>query len=166
MEIRRAGARLGLAITLLALASPALARPRIEISMAQAKEVVSVTGAVKTATLVPIQTASPGDVVQYTLTYANKGDEVARDAVIDDPVPKGTTFVAGSATTEGAEVVYSADGGKTFAPAAQLTREVRLPSGEVERRAVPPGEYTHLRWIFRAIPPGATGSVSFRVRVD
>jgi uncharacterized repeat protein (TIGR01451 family) len=165
METRRPGIPVALAIALLH-AAPAWAKPRIEISMSQAKEVVEVKDGVSTVKLIPVQTASPGDVVEYKLTYQNKGDELARDAVIDDPVPKGTTFVGESATSDGAELVYSADGGKTFAPAAQLTREIRLPSGEAEKRPISPSEYTHVRWIIRQIPPGATGSVRFRVRVN
>jgi uncharacterized repeat protein (TIGR01451 family) len=159
-------ARVMLAAALSTLAIPAWAGPRVVISMSQAKEIAEVQGGVKSVRTVPVQNASPGDVVEYKLTYQNKGDETARDAVIDDPVPKGTTFVAESATSDGAELVFSMDGGKTFAPAAQLTREARLPSGEIEKRPVPPSEYTHLRWIIRQIPPGATGSVSFRVRVN
>lgn len=163
---RRCVHAVALAVALLPLASPAWAGPRIEIAISQAREVVEVKGGATTVRLVPTQTASPGDVVQYTLTYANKGDEVARDAAIDDPIPRGTTFLAGSATGEGAQILYSIDGGKSFAPPERLTREVRLPSGDLERRPAAPSEYTHVRWIIPKVPPGATGSVGFRVRVS
>jgi uncharacterized repeat protein (TIGR01451 family) len=154
------------ALALLALAGPAWARPRIEIAIGQAREVVTVDGGGKTTKLVPSQTASPGDVVQYALSYTNKGDEVARDAVVDDPIPKGTTFVANSAAGEGAEIRYSIDGGKTFAPAEQLTQERRLASGQTEKRLAAPSEYTHVRWIIKQVPPGASGVLTFRVRVN
>jgi uncharacterized repeat protein (TIGR01451 family) len=155
-----------LSLALASYAGPAWAKPRIEISIAQAREVVEVKGGVSSVTLAPVQTASPGDVVQYTLTFVNAGDQLARDAVIDDPIPKGTTFASADAPGDGVELRYSADGGKTFAPADQLTRAVQLPSGQVEKRAVPPSEYTHLRWTVRQLPPGARGAVSFRVRVN
>jgi uncharacterized repeat protein (TIGR01451 family) len=158
--------RAALAVACMSFAASAWAKPRIEIAISQAREVVEVQGGSRTVKLVPAQTASPGDVVQYTLTYTNKGDEVARDASIDDPIPKGTTFVANSAAGESARIVYSSDGGKSFAPAEQLVREVRLPSGVLEKRPVSPGEYTHVRWIIPQVPPGATGTVSFRVRVN
>lgn len=149
--------------TCLSLAFAAEAKPRLEISIAQEKEIVD--GAHK-ARLVPAQAAAPGDLVQYTLSYANKGDEVARDAIIDDPIPKGTTYIANSAAGAGAEVTFSSDGGKTFAAPVKLTYELRLPSGAVEKRIATPSDYTHVRFTIRQVPPGATGSVAFRVRVN
>ena len=146
-------------------AMPALAKPRIEIAIAQAKEVVESKGGVRTVKFVETKDASPGDVVQYTLTYSNKGDEAATNAVIDDPIPKGTLFVANSAGGDGAEISFSSDGGKTFAPPVKLTYEIRLPSGEVEKRIATPSEYTHVRWTVRSVPAGATGKVNFRVKV-
>jgi uncharacterized repeat protein (TIGR01451 family) len=44
-------------------------------------------------------TASPGDVVIYTLTYTNTGDQAATGTVITDTVPVNTTFNAGASTT-------------------------------------------------------------------
>jgi len=163
---RRCVHTVALAVAFLSFAPAASAGPRIEISISQTREVVEMKGGATTVKLVPAKTASPGDVVQYTLTYANKGDEFARDAAIEDPIPRGTTFVAGSATGEGAQIVYSIDGGKTFAPAERLTSEVRRPSGNLELRSAAPSEYTHVRWILPQVPPGATGSVTFRVRVN
>ena len=121
---------------------------------------------VRTVKLVVAKEASPGDVLEYTLAYKNSGDEAAKDAVIDDPVPKGTSYVADSAGGEGAEVVFSTDGGKTFAAAVKLSYEFRLPSGQVEKRVATPSEYTHVRWIVKTIPPGGTGKVTFRVHVN
>lgn len=152
-----------IALGLLSLAGPALAKPRLEISIGQAKELIE-SG--KKPRLVPIKAASPGDVVQYTLTYSNKGDEVANDAVIDDPIPKGTTYLADSATAEGAEIAFSSDGGKTYAAPVKLTYEVRLPSGEVEKRSATPADYTHVRFIIKRVPAGTSGTVAFRVRVN
>ncbi len=148
------------------LAAPALAAPKITFSIAQFKEAVEQKGGVRTTKLVPASSVSPGDVVEYVLSYANEGDSPATDANIDDAIPKGTTYVANSAAGEGAEVTFSADGGKTFAPAVKLTYEFRLPSGAVEKRVATPAEYTHVRWTLKQVPPGATGKVSFRVKVS
>jgi uncharacterized repeat protein (TIGR01451 family) len=115
--------------------------------------------------MVPAQTVAPGDVVEYVLTYANQGTETATDVHVDDAIPKGTVYLANTATGEGAEVTFSSDGGKTFAPAVRLTYELRLPSGAVEKRVATPAEYTHVRWTLRSVPPGATGKVAFRVKV-
>jgi uncharacterized repeat protein (TIGR01451 family) len=149
----------------LALAAPALAAPRIVFSIAQLREVVEEKGGARTTRLVPAQSVSPGDVVEYVLTYTNQGDEPAVDANIDDAIPKGTTYLADTASGEGAEITFSSDGGRTFAPAVKLTYELRLPSGAVEKRVATPAEYTHVRWTLKKVRPGATGKVAFRVRV-
>ncbi len=147
----------------LALATPALAAPKITFTIAQLKEVAdSKAGAKK---LVPAQSVSPGDVVEYQLAYRNEGDAPATDANIDDAIPKGTVYLANSAAGEGAEIAFSSDGGKTFAPAVKLTYEYRLPSGAVEKRVATPAEYTHVRWTLKRVEPGAAGKVSFRVKV-
>lgn len=151
---------------MLLLSSPAWAKPRITVAISQAKEVVEGKGAVRTTRMVPTTSASSGDVIEYTLSYTNAGDEAATDAVIDDPIPKGTTYIANSASSEGAELSFSSDGGKTFAPAVKLTYELRLPNGQVEKRVATPAEYTHVRWTLERVPAGATGKVSFRVKVN
>ncbi len=150
----------------LALATPALAAPKITFTIAQLKEVAEQQGGVRTTRLVPATSVAPGDVVEYVLAYRNEGDAPATDANIDDAIPKGTTYVANSAAGEGAEVGFSSDGGKTFAPAVKLTYEYRLPNGAVERRVATPAEYTHVRWTLKTVPAGATGKVSFRVKVN
>ena len=155
-----------LAIALAALA-PALAAagPRMTVSIAQLREVTEQKDGARTTRMVPAASVSPGDVVEYVLTYANQGDAPALDANVDDAIPKGTTYLAGTATGEGAAVTFSSDGGKTFAPAVKLTYEFRLPSGAVEKRIATPDEYTHVRWTLKSVPPGATGKVAFRVKV-
>lgn len=155
-----------LAIVLIAAACPALASPRLTFSIAQLKEVVEARNGSRTTRMVPALSASPGDVVEYVLSYENRGDEVATDAVIEDPIPKGTTYLANSAVGDGAQVTFSNDGGKTFAHPVKLTYEMRLPSGAVERRVATPAEYTHIRWTLARVPPGGTGTVAFRVKVN
>jgi len=154
------------AVLALLAATAAIAAPRVEIAISQAKEVVQVKGDKRESRFVPAKEVTAGDVVEYTLAYKNTGDQPARDAVIDDPIPKGTSYLGASAAGEGAEITFSADGGKTFAPAARLTWQVRLPSGQTETRSATPSDYTHIRWTVREIAPGAAGHVTFRVRVN
>jgi uncharacterized repeat protein (TIGR01451 family) len=160
-----ASLRLAIAAAALAFAAPAFAGPRITASIAQLREVVEQKDGARATRLVPARSVAPGDVVEYVITYRNEGDAPATDAVVEDPIPSGTVYLAGSARGEGAEIAFSSDGGKTFAPAAKLTREVRLPSGAVETRVVTPDRYTHVRFTVKQVAPGAAGTVAFRVRV-
>ncbi len=41
-------------------------------------------------------TASPGDELQYTLTYRNDGDGIATSMIISDTIPANTSYVSGS----------------------------------------------------------------------
>ncbi len=38
----------------------------------------------------------PGDVLEYTITVVNTGNDTAIDVILDDPIPAGTTYVPGS----------------------------------------------------------------------
>jgi uncharacterized repeat protein (TIGR01451 family) len=166
MNTSAASLRLAAVAAGLALAVPAAAAPRIAFSIAQFRAVVEQKDGVRITRMVPARSVSPGDVVEYVLTYTNQGDEAATDANIDDAIPKGTTYLASTATGDGAQITFSSDGGKTFAPPVKLTYELRLPSGAVEKRIATPAEYTHVRWTLKRVPAGATGKVAFRVKVD
>src|SRR5713226_1134332 len=39
---------------------------------------------------------SPGDVIAYAITLANRGTEPALDVVLTDPIPLGSHFIRGS----------------------------------------------------------------------
>jgi len=91
--------------------------------------------------------ATPGDVLTYTVTYTSTGALPALHVVVADAVPPPTEYVAGSAAGAGATIEFSHDGGVSF-----------------DASETPP--ITHVR--FRRIdplPPGGSGTVSFRVRV-
>src|SRR5438105_6697065 len=155
-----------LVAALVAASAPAYAKPRIVVAIHQAKEVVENTSAGRKTRMVPTKSASPGDALEYELLYSNQGNESAINAVIEDPIPRGTTFIANSATGDNTEITFSNDGGKTFAQAVKLTYEIRLPNGSVERRVATPAEYTHIRWTLKQVPAGGRGKVSFRVHVN
>lgn len=112
-----------------------------------------------------VATTDPGDVVKYVVQYTNGGKTEARGAVIVDPVPAGTVYMAGSAEGKDAEITYSLDG-KTFHSAPLLKYRVKNPDGTEKELSATPEMYTHIRWkLTRAVPPGGTGTVSFKVQV-
>lgn len=84
----------------------------------------------------------------YTGRFHYRGDAPARGLRIVLPVPVGMRYIGGSATGPGAQLSYSVDGGRSFAPAEELPA---------------PEDYTHIRWDLPGrYAPGTRGLVSFR----
>jgi uncharacterized repeat protein (TIGR01451 family) len=88
--------------------------------------------------------AEPGEVLVYTITYRNDGAAPITQLVIADATPAYTTFVAGSA------------GCGALPPA--LTACTPAP---------PPDPTGSVTWTFGgALAPGASGTVTYSVRID
>ncbi len=110
-----------------------------------------------------LNNARPGDVLRYKLKGRNQGNRAATNFNLTQPVPKGTAYIAQSATGN-AQALYSIDNGKSFS--AQPMIQVKRADGTVESRPAPAESYTHVRWSFKtAIEPGAETAVSYQVRV-
>jgi uncharacterized repeat protein (TIGR01451 family) len=150
-----------IASVLLLLSAEVFAKSLVSVSMKAEKE-VTVNNVKK---MVAAKAIDPGDVIFYTLSYVNSGDDVATNAVMDDPIPKGTVYLAGSAFGNDAEITFSIDNGKTFKKPSLLTYEVKLPNGKIEKRTASPEQYTHIRWIVSVIPAHGSGQVGFQVRM-
>jgi uncharacterized repeat protein (TIGR01451 family) len=111
----------------------------------------------------PAKKVPPGVAVIYTLHAENKGSKPADDVVVTDPIPEHMDYVDGSASSAGARLTFSADGGKTFAAREKL--QVRGKDGAM--RAALAEELTHVRWQFvKPLAPGESRAVEFRARVE
>ena len=154
-----------LLITLSLAPTAALAAAKVSIKIKAEKEVVAIKGGKKETRIVPATKFAPNDLIIYTITYTNTGNEPATNAVVDDPIPAGTSYVPGSAKGEGTEIVFSIDKGKSFEKPTLLTYEVTGPAGKKEKQVAAPEAYTTVRWIVAHIPPKATGKLEFKVRV-
>jgi uncharacterized repeat protein (TIGR01451 family) len=111
----------------------------------------------------PAKKVPPGVAVIYTISAANTGAKPASDVVVTDPIPEHMDYVDGSATSEGARLSFSVDGGKTFAAKDKL--QVRGKDGGT--RAALSTDYTHIRWQFeKPLAPGESRAVEFRARVE
>ena len=112
-----------------------------------------------------VTTVSPGGAVSYKVAYTNAGSASAGDAsagvplVVQDTIPTGTVYVAGSATSGntlpagvgGYHVLYSTDGGATW-----TTTE---PS--------PASSVTDIQWwLDGSLAASAAGSIRFSVTVN
>lgn len=112
--------------------------------------------------LVATTQAMPGDTIEYQVTYSNTGTRPARDVLAMLPVPQGgVSYVADSALPV---AVQASVDGTTFAP-MPLTRTVTR-NGKPLVENIPVSEYRFLRWKLGEIPPGASATVSSRMRLD
>ena len=112
---------------------------------------------------VPAQKAIPGTEVIYTSTFRNVGKKPAGNIAVVNPVPANTTLVGGSAFGENTAIAFSADGGKTWAPADKVT----VTGKDGKPRPATLSELTHIRWTYRGeLAPAKEGAVGFRVVVN
>ena len=108
-------------------------------------------------------TVLPGEVVVYTITARNVGEEPATNVVITDPIPEHMDYT-GSVKGERTRITFSVDGGKTYDVATALM----VPDGEGQgERPAKPEDYTHIRWQLNdALEPGSALSVEFHARLQ
>ncbi|MFC1859006.1 hypothetical protein ACFL9U_13440 [Thermodesulfobacteriota bacterium] len=140
-------------------------QPKLTIQMDVTKEAEVRKDGKWVTEKIPVETSQKGDILFYTVTYQNDGDTAATDAVIVDPIPVDTVYILDSTGGEGADVLFSVDGGHFYQPppAKYIIRNV---DGTREEIIAPPEMYTHIKWhIQNPVPPGQSGQLYFRVRV-
>lgn len=152
------------ASALLMLPLTAWAQPKVGISIKAEKEVVVTANKKQLRKRIEAKKFLPGEEIIYTMTYINSGTEAARDVVISDPIPSGTTYIPGSASDTD-DLTFSIDHGKMFKKPALLTSEIKSKTGGSERKTASAEEYTDIRWTIQTVPAGGQGSVSFKVKV-
>jgi len=108
---------------------------------------------------------APGEKILYRLDLINEGGQEARNPVALGPVPAGTAFVPGTASTApDLKVDYSLDGGKTFSEKPTITATGK--DGRPQIVPAPADRYTTIRWTWGTpLAVGATASVSYQVQV-
>jgi len=142
------------------------AKPELALTLSARKE-VTVKDAEGKARVEwqEVKEANPGDIVKYTITYRNVGTVEARDARVVDPVPNETAYVSGSAEAKDAAITFSLDG-KAFQDPPLLKYKVRQADGTEAEYQATPEMYTHIQWkLLKPVPPGGTGSMSFKAKV-
>ena len=152
-------------ILVLVLPVQVYAAADIKLSITAEKDVVMKERSRDVKKRMAATTVEPGEVIIYTIRYSNRGDEPATNVDVKNPVPKNTVYVSGSASGQGTDITFSADGGKTFEKASSVTYQVRESSGKAITRKAGPENYTHVRWVIRRVNPGQSGELEYRVRV-
>lgn len=153
-------AALGFGLAVLAAPVAALADD-LELKTESFQDVVK-TGPDGKQTVVrkAITKAAPGDEITYVISYRNVSSRPVDNAHVDDAVPKGLVYKAGSAVgPAGVHVQFSADGGGSYADYDSL--KVTMPDGQV--RMARGEDVTNIRWTLTSpLAPAAKGSVSFK----
>lgn len=152
-------------ILMLVLPLQAFAAADIKINLVAEKEVTVKEGNRDVKKRVPAQSIEPGEEIIYTIRYRNAGDLEATNVDVKNPVPDNTVYVGGSATGKGADISFSADGGKSFGKASSVTYQVTEGSGKQVTRKASPENYTNIRWVIKRVDPGQSGELGYRVRV-
>jgi len=126
--------------------------------VAEVREIVSATPGREIYRFAPARLLEQGQVVYYTVRITNQTTVPLRNVAVVQAVPANTVYIADSASGPGADVSFSVDGGRSFAPADSLTVQV-----EGATRTATAARYTHLRWQLRnPLAPGATALARFR----
>jgi hypothetical protein len=105
----------------------------------------------------------PGDRLVFVNNYYNLSGEAVTGFVVNNPVHPAVSLEA----VEEPWAMVSVDGGKTFAPLAQLTISETVVGDDgvatTSERPAQPRDVTHIRWTFaEPIPAGKAGKISFR----
>ena len=136
----------------------------IELKMVAEKEiVVENENGEKEIKREAVDKVIPGDHVVYTIEYKNVGEEAASSVVINNPVPENMHYVAGTATGDSADIVFSVDGGQSFDKAENL----KVMDEEGKERPATAKDYTHIRWnLVDSVATGAMGQVAYRAELQ
>ena len=136
-----------------------MSRPDVKMQLSAAVE--------RDSALVPLDNktvVNPGEILDWTIASENSGNAAALAYKAVGHIPQGTTFVADSAKADGAQAVYSIDGGKSYS--AQPTIEVKQADGSVKRVPAPVSMYTEIRYEWAdPLAQGGKLSASYKVRV-
>lgn len=136
------------------------ARPEVKVALSG-----TVARGEETLSLEKVESVKPGEILQWNIISVNEGSGAAREYKAVGHIPEGTTFVAGSATSEvGSTVTYSIDGGKSFS--TQPIIEERQADGSVKRVSAPVSMYTDVRYEWKEeLSAGERLNASYKVRV-
>lgn len=147
-----------LAVALSGTTAFGAAQPLVKVSLSSHRVVKNAAGA---ESISSGESAKPGELIEYRATYLNSGTAPARNLLGTLPVPAEMEFVTGSAVPAG---VQASTDGVTYA-SIPLKRKVKLGNGTTAQRPVPVSEYRSLRWHLRDLAPGASVTVTARMKI-
>ena len=82
-----------IAVILMLLPMDAWAKPNVKVAITAEKEITIVENSQTVVKRVTADTVESGQIIFYTLTVTNGGDEKAANVVLNNPLPDGTAYV-------------------------------------------------------------------------
>jgi uncharacterized repeat protein (TIGR01451 family) len=146
----------GILLTFLAFTAAAQSHIDVQTTVQKEEVFLNDTGE-EEKRLVPAEKVLPGETVYYTITFTNTSDEVADNVVVTNPIAEELMYLDGSAFGPGMDIVFSVDGGETFATADELN-----VTENGETRTAEAKDFTHVRWVMQNdLAAGAQGTARF-----
>lgn len=108
----------------------------------------------------------PGDTIRYLVNAANVGGSRMTEAVVTNPIPMGTRYIAGSVKAAEATARFSIDAGRNYM-AWPPTYKIRDIQGNEITKEATPEMITHIKWsINRALDAKESTDMEFMVEVN
>ena len=152
-------------VILIAFSAMAVAQSQAHLDVqtrVQKQEVIVNDAGESETRLVPAELVVPGESAFYTITFTNVSGEAADNVVITNPIAEDLMYIDGSAFGPGMDILFSVDGGVTFAPADELT-----VADDGELRDAEAEDFTHVRWVMQNnLEVGAQGTARFAAKVE
>lgn len=147
-----------------AIASLAQGKPAIKSTLSGSVE-RKMDGKVQEIPLDQSGTVRPGETLRWVLASTNGGNSPVRNLTSVGQIPKGTVFLADSASGDANPAVsYSLDGGKSYS--ARPVIEEKQPDGSARLVAAPVSLFTHVRFEWREpLGIGASRTAHYQTRV-
>ena len=111
---------------------------------------------------VAAQNVKPGETLEYSVRYTNKGSGPVNQLMVTLPIPRGLELVA--QTDQPRAALASLDG--IAFDAIPLKRRAKQPDGREVLEEVPLTEYRALRWQVGQLGSGKTVQFVARAKVD
>ena len=140
-----------------------------DISLVTVAEVEKVTvdeKGVESVSYVPADLVVPGDVVRYTVTATNSGNQAADNIVVTNPVPAAMEYLSGSAQSNalgsGTTIEYSVDAGKSWGALETLV----VTTEDGAKRPAAAQDVNAVRWKLNfSLEAGKAAKVWYKARL-
>jgi len=106
-----------------------------------------------------------GDTIKYIVHCLNDGDIPARNVIVNNQIPEGTTLVHKTAISDSAQVLFSLDG-KLYGEDIEFRQRINSAFDTEIEVPIDHSHFRFIRWIVEDIPPKETRVTEFQINVN